>query len=782
MSEEDDVVLDPEKLTIARLRSVIAEEGFPHVLPTGTARKSVYVHLYNEHVAPKLQKRAAAKLTRERQSLGGASAGRKLGLADSPSTAARKRSARRKTVSSLRPVSSEGSEDEENTPPQLSPNKRRTLLSPPPSTRKKTSAASSAATSTATPKTEQKPKRLAKRRKSLMSPTSALRTKKQSTKAEEEEETKKEEEEEFGSRVEGKKIVSPKARKKVSLSTNDSASSSSEEKQQSEEEEEAPSGLEPITSPEQARRFLRRRRSAIPYARERSPSKPDNVPLLDLPAETTSPSSSASTSTSTTATMKPLPVEHRRPSSRKGHWFWQLLNGLMIVAELSLLAMIVLFLFPSLLQYLPPLPFTITVPSTTTSESSGGSGWSFSSFFQPAAVPLPYCNTGDKPKLAGINPATQEHILSCRMCPRNGMCREGAFVGCKEGFAKSADGESCVEDEEITRAAHSMKEPAREILSYRRGLYECQPNDYSSPEIAEAELKQLLKERIAASASSFSFLWGDSSALLSSDAKFEAAFDRFKKEAKANEDQWDIHQRLSSSVQSPQLNFFTTRHITLPLMCELRLRLLEFKWYLMAATAVALLIPFLMWKRRRALAEAAEVDALVEEAKDLLVMQRQRALQQEEDSYKSSSWLPVTHVRDMLFHDDPVRKKRYIGSAKKEREMHRLWAQVVKAVSTDRRVSTCPQIVEGLQQTTWEWVSHIPEEHATQLLSPKRERGTRASLGRPSLQQLNFSPRSDYDDVNEPLQQQQQEHHHHEHQVGSGEELSHASSLYPRFG
>jgi hypothetical protein len=96
----------------------------------------------------------------------------------------------------------------------------------------------------------------------------------------------------------------------------------------------------------------------------------------------------------------------------------------------------------------------------------------------------------------------------------------------------------------------------------------------------------------------------------------------------------------------------------------------------------AIVIPIFIYRRRQAMCETEEVFAVVKEVKELLVAQKERAAATSDGSENANlnrsltvAWLPVNQVRAALFHDNPIRARRF---ASDNRRFARIWDKVNK--------------------------------------------------------------------------------------------------------
>jgi len=281
---------------------------------------------------------------------------------------------------------------------------------------------------------------------------------------------------------------------------------------------------------------------------------------------------------------------------------------------------------------------------------------------------------------------------------------------------------ACVQDETWMDAALGLKSIAHELLSERSGHHQCGYEDAPTSYLTDVELRQRL-----APASNLQTLGPQA------DHRFSLVFDLMHKEV-VNNPEWGITVRTEETDVGLQ-TIWMVKEASLPFTCALQMRLMDHLWEVLATVFVAVLIPFLMWRRKRIAQENAEVEALVEEVKGLLVAQRKRA--EEDEQLRTNAWVPLTHIRDTLLHDDPARKKRYVKTSGSnagvntagQKKWLKMWDKVVAAVSTDRRILTSPQLFEGEQVTTWEWVSLVPSTaRAAGFMSPIKQRRQQSIL------------------------------------------------------
>ena len=339
----------------------------------------------------------------------------------------------------------------------------------------------------------------------------------------------------------------------------------------------------------------------------------------------------------------------------------------MILLELVLAVGLIIFFFPSLLDVSP--------------------------MFTVEREIVPFCDTASFSAADGS---------PCLRCPTNGNCN-GGKVTCYPAHV-FRDG-ACVQDESYLQSALALKDTAYTLLNERAGCHQCGYSGIDTPYLTEGELRQQLEDL-----TTYKALGPQQQP---HDGKFSLVFDLMHKEV-VDHPEWGISVR-TDDVEGKRMTTWVVKEPSLPLACTLQMFLMAHMWEALLALVVAVVIPWIWWRRRCAALENAEVDALVEEVKGLLVAQRQRA--EEDEQLRTMAWVPLTHIRDTLFHDDPSRKKRFmpnsggVGQAANvagQKRWLRIWDKVISAVSTDRRILTSPQMFEGEQVATWEWVSLVP--------------------------------------------------------------------------
>jgi hypothetical protein len=339
-----------------------------------------------------------------------------------------------------------------------------------------------------------------------------------------------------------------------------------------------------------------------------------------------------------------------------------------------------------------------------------------SNFFGPSPPPY-FCDTTGVP---GKGP-----VPDCVVCPRFGACANGKLLTCGKGFVISNDRRSCIVDEERMKRAHLMKDEVHYQLGLRAGEYQCEYENTPSPEMTEKEVKEKLRERereIGGKGKGKGIgnggvqLFTDEKTGIFNEMKFEEDFLEMKKEILAHPE-WNIKvsTRDVGTGRGP-IYLYSTTDVILPFSCQLRVAFWENIWYAVLGLGCVGLLGYGLWRHRGRREAQAEVDELVEEVKDLLEAQKKRSMaaataQRSAGMQVLPPYIPVTHLRDTLFHDNPQRKARFVGSKVKERQRIEIWKRVEEAISADRRIKTVPQIIDGQQQTTWEWASLVDASH-----------------------------------------------------------------------
>ena len=115
---------------------------------------------------------------------------------------------------------------------------------------------------------------------------------------------------------------------------------------------------------------------------------------------------------------------------------------------------------------------------------------------------------------------------------------------------------------------------------------------------------------------------------------------------------------------------------------------------------------------KRSNIEEKMVEEIVEEVKELLMMQKERARKEEKEGKELSSlrsWVLMNHIRGSLWND--VKERRSLG----EEFGGRVWKKVRDRVKGDTRIVEGQRQVEGRPEIVWEWTAEFFPKKSKQM-------------------------------------------------------------------
>lgn len=249
------------------------------------------------------------------------------------------------------------------------------------------------------------------------------------------------------------------------------------------------------------------------------------------------------------------------------------------------------------------------------------------------------------------------------LCPPNGICENGVFMGCKPPFIRKSS--RCVLDETIEKNADMIYVEILQKAKLEKGEELCGEHIQGSYNLDN--LKKEMQEKHLLPPEAFESAW----------MNLQDKFLNLHYKSEFTHSTYDHITHFIKYIGEGELSFH----------CHLMMFWNSIKYYVIALVFLTGVILYLLRKKRLADEHERMAQSLAELARRILFERAQQNPQ--------NGAIAHTHIRDALIDPNSI----------SPRERDDLWSSVKHIIQLDSRVENSVDVIHGIQHEVWEWTA-----------------------------------------------------------------------------